>query len=94
MPQYLFGYMWDECPEQLKKLALSHTFSEKNPAAVLLFDYCYDFQSLEQSYKEQNPEVTKVEISTVKFLSDDIQKLIPPDVNLFANNMFTLVLAW
>ena len=94
MVRCVFAHLWDQCPQSLKDLA--HTFKEEPPKALLLFDYCANFPDLEEKYKEQNPEVSEVEISTVKFLPQEVWNLISDDVaeSLFAKNMFTLLLAW
>jgi hypothetical protein len=92
MAQLLLAYMWTSCPEELKALARNH--SAKDPKAVLVFDYWADLEALGKEYKKQNPEVRSCELKTIKFLPEKVFSLIPMGVLPFAQNMFTLLLAW
>ena len=35
MVQFLFGYLWEECPQKLAQLAKNYTWTDEDPKAVL-----------------------------------------------------------
>jgi len=92
MPQLLLGYEWEDCPQALIGLLDEKYLGLDHPKAVLLFDYCSDLELLEQEYMKQNPKVVHVEICVIKFLPEEVLKMIK--TKPFAWNMFTLLLAW
>ena len=96
-PHLVSAHLWANAPPALQKIAEDCFYVDFDeidtiPKAILLFDYCHDYEELKNNYLKQNKEAKSAEVKYVKFLPAELQYLIRP--GLFANNMFTLLAAY